>query len=156
MPKSHPPKSKIDQYIDKLAAGPKKLGILTEGDSWFALPFPSRPNVVDVLIDRFTGKAAWHRLESNGDEARIMGAGEQWETMIKTLSNPKARFDMLLLSAGGNDIVGRCMLPLLRQRESWMGWRDCINEKRVQHRLDEIEGAYHELLALRDDYHPAT
>jgi hypothetical protein len=102
------------------------------------------------------GRAAWLRLEDNGHEARIMQAGAQWEKMLKVLTKPKARFDMILFSAGGNDIVGRCLLPLLRQRESWMSWRDCINEQRFQWRLDQIEGAYHELLALRNDYHPAA
>lgn len=156
MPKTPVRKSKIDEYIDKLAADPGKVGILTEGDSWFAFPLPSRPNVVEVLIDRFSGKAAWLRLEDSGDEARIMQAGAQWEKMFKVLTKPKARFDIIMFSAGGNDIVGRCLLPLLRSRESWMTWRDCINEQRLQHRLDQIEGAYHELLALRNDYHPAA
>lgn len=156
MPKDPAPKSKFDEYLAKLAADPSKVGILTEGDSWFAFPLPSRPNVVEVLIKKFTGKAAWLRLEGNGDEARIMQAGAQWEKTFKLLTKPKARFDIIMFSAGGNDIVGRCLLPLLRQRENWMTWRDCINEQRFQHRLDQIEGAYHELLALRNDYHPAA
>ncbi len=83
-----------------------------------------------------------------------MMAGEQWEKLFKTLTRPKMRCDMMLLSAGGTDIVGRCLLTLLRQREDWMTWRDCINEQRFQHRLNQIEGAYNELIALRDDYHP--
>ncbi len=147
-------KSKFKIYIDKLEASSKRVGILTEGDSWFAFPLPSRPNIVDVLINRFSSHAAWLRHESNGDESRIMMAGEQWEKLFKTLTRPKMRCDIILLSAGGNDIVGRCLLTLLRQRESWMTWRDCINEQRFQHRLNQIEGAYQELIALRDDYHP--
>lgn len=142
MPKDPAPKSKFDEYLAKLAADPSKVGILTEGDSWFAIPLPSRPNVVEVLIKKFTGKAAWLRLEGNGDEARIMQAGAQWEKTFKLLTKPKARFDIIMFSAGGNDIVGRCLLPLLRQQESWMTWRDCINEQRFQRRLDQIEGAY--------------
>ena len=156
MPRPPVSKTKMEEYIDRLAADPKKIGILTEGDSWIAFPLPSRPNVVEVLIDRFSGKAAWLRLEDSGDEARVMQAGPQWEKMFKVLTKSKVRFDLILFSAGGNDIVGRCLLPLLRQRESWMTWRDCINEQRFQRRLDQIEGAYHELLALRDDYHPAA
>jgi len=153
---SIPVTSKVDEYITKLAADPAKVGILSEGDSWFAFPLRSRPNVVEVLIQRFSGKAAWLRLESSGDEARIMQAGAQWERMFKMLNKSKARFDLILFSAGGNDIVGRCLLPLLRQHEGWMTWRDCINEQRLQRRLDQVEGAYHDLLALRDDYHPAA
>jgi hypothetical protein len=156
MPKTPVPKSKFDEYIDKLAADPSKVGILSEGDSWFAFPLPSRPNVVEVLIKRFSGRAAWMRLESSGDEARIMQAGEQWEKIFKVLTKPRARFDIILFSAGGNDIVGRCLLPLLRQRENWMSWRDCINEQRLQNRLNQVEGAYHEMLALRNDYQPAA
>lgn len=153
MPRTPNPKPKIDEYIAKLATDPSKVGILTEGDSWFALPFPGRPNVVEVLISKFSGRAAWLRLEQSGDEVRVMQSGEEWEKLLKTLTKPKARFDLILFSGGGNDIVGRCMLPLLRQRESWMSWRDCINEERLQNRLNQIEAAYHELVALRDDYH---
>jgi len=151
-----PNKSRFQEYLDKLAADPSKVGILSEGDSWFALPLPGRPNIVEVLIKRFSGRAAWYRLETSGDEGRIMMAGAQWEKLFKVLTKPRARFDIIMFSAGGNDIVGRCLLPLVRQRENWMTWRDCINEQRLQSRLDQIEGAYHELLALRDDYHPAA
>jgi hypothetical protein len=55
MHKGTVPKSKIEEYIERLSADPKKVGILSEGDSWFAFPLPSRPNIVDVLIERFTG-----------------------------------------------------------------------------------------------------
>jgi len=43
-------KTPFEAYIDKLNASPGRIGILTEGDSWFALPFPKRPNIVDVRI----------------------------------------------------------------------------------------------------------
>jgi len=147
-------KTPFQAYIDKLDAAPGRVGILTEGDSWFALPFPKRPNVVDVLIRQLGSKAAWLRLEKSGDEARIMMAAEQWEMLQKELTRTKARFDAILFSAGGNDIVGRAMLPLLKQREPWMAWQDCIHGERLQQRLAQIEGAYRELIALRDDYHP--
>ena len=156
MPKDTAPKSKFDAYMEKLAADPSRIGILTEGDSWFAFPLPSRPNIVDVLISRFGSRAAWLRLEGNGDEVRIMQSGTQWERIFSMLTRPRARFDLILFSGGGNDIVGRCLLPLLRQREAWMTWRDCVHEERFQRRMDQIEGAYHELMALRDDFHPAA
>ena len=105
MPKASAPKSKIDQYIDRLAADPSKVGILTEGDSWFAFPLPSRPNVVDVLINKFSGRAAWMRLEDSGEEARIMQAGEQWEQMFEVLTTPRARFDMILFIGGSASAV---------------------------------------------------
>ncbi len=149
-------KSKYKTYLDKLDANSACVGIVTEGDSWFAFPLPSRPNVVDVLIKRFGRHAAWLRHESNGDEARLMMAGKQWEKLFKTLTRSKMRCDLIMLSMGGNDIVGRPLLPLIRQRESGMMWRDCINEQRFQQRLNQIEGAYHELIALRDDYHPGA
>jgi hypothetical protein len=56
-------KTPFEAYIDKLNAAPGRVGILTEGDSWFALPLPGRPNVVDVLIRQLGSKAAWLRLE---------------------------------------------------------------------------------------------
>src|SRR5688572_31872838 len=96
-------KSRFQEYLDKLAADRSKVGILSEGDSWFAFPLPTRPNVVDVLIKKFSGRAAWYRLETNGDESRVMLAGKQWENIFKVLSHPRARFDIILFSGGGND-----------------------------------------------------
>ena len=59
-------KSKFKTYLDKLDANSKRVGIVTEGDSWFAFPLPSRPNVVEVLIKRFGNRAAWLRSEVMG------------------------------------------------------------------------------------------
>jgi hypothetical protein len=154
MPRMQLPESKLDAYRRKLSERPDRIGILSEGDSWFAFPLPSRPNLIDVLIGRYSTKAAWLRLEGNGDEARSMLSGDQWERMFSILSDPKVRIDLLLFSAGGNDLVGRCLLPLLEQREPSMTWQDCIAEDRFQRRLDQIESAYRELLSLRDDYQP--
>jgi hypothetical protein len=154
MPRGPSTKTPLETYIEKLEAVPSRVGILTEGDSWFALPLPGRPSVVDVLIKQLGSKAAWRRLEKSGDESRIMLAGEQWEKLQKEFTQPRARFDAILFSGGGNDIVGRSLLPLLKAREPWMSWQDCIQEERLKQRLAQIEGAYRELIALRDDYHP--
>ena len=154
MPKPNHTPNALEAYLKKLSSSPSRRGIVTEGDSWFAFPLASRPNVISKLVKRLGNKAAWLRLEANGDEARSMLSGEQWEKLYRVFTSTNFRCDMILLSAGGNDIVGRCLLPLLKQKEPWMTWRDCIQEFRVENRLNQIEGAYHELLALRDEFQP--
>jgi lysophospholipase L1-like esterase len=82
----------------KLKSGPR---ILTEGDSWFHLPFPDR-NIIDQMI-KLMPDAAWYRMEWSGDTAANMFSWNSCVKLRKILK--KHRFDYVLLSAGGNDLL---------------------------------------------------
>ena len=69
MPKELTGGTPLSRFKQKIQRLPGALRIMTEGDSWFAFPLPSRPNIPDNLITTFAEKAAWLRLEGNGDEA---------------------------------------------------------------------------------------
>lgn len=145
-------RSKLEEYLDRLSSG--DIGLCTGGDSWFDFPAPNRKNIVEHLIRRWAGKAVFYRMEKCGQEARQEFSGKNWEKWQRVLSHPKARFHAVLISMGGNDAVGPCLLPLLREKKPGMQWADCIDGARLQSRLDQIEGAFNELADLRDDYQP--
>ncbi len=146
------PLSRFKQKIKRL---PGALRILTEGDSWFAFPLPSRPNIPDNLITTFGEKAAWLRLEGNGDEAVEMLKGEQRNRLRALLADNSLGIEALLFSGGGNDIVGDDLLPLLKDFVPGADWRSCIDQERFLRRMDQIEAAYEELVDLRDDHRPS-
>ncbi len=145
------PGTPIQRYRKKLKSG--AVGFLTEGDSWFAFPKWLRTNIIELLYEYNNPHAGWYRLQSNGDEARKMLAGKQREKLIKVLSDERNHFDGILFSGGGNDIVGRGILPLLNHWKDGMHWRECINMNNFDNRLSEIEGAYRELVDIRNTHH---
>ncbi len=145
------PLSRFKKKIERL---PEALRILTEGDSWFAFPLPSRPNIPDNLIRTFAEKAAWLRLEGNGDEAVEILKGEQRNRLRRLLADDALGFEALLFSGGGNDIVGEDLLPLLKDFVPGADWRSCIDQERLLLRMGQIEAAYEELVDLRDDHRP--
>jgi hypothetical protein len=79
---------------------PKRLVMLTEGDSWFS--YPLNANIADYI--EMMSDFSLLRLEHNGDEARdILGAGSEQLKRIKYyLKNYPV--DAVLMSAGGNDL----------------------------------------------------
>jgi hypothetical protein len=138
-----------------IARYPKRLNVVSEGDSWLGYPsrslLASESNLVDV-ISRFR-RMNFLRLEANGDEAVEMLAGRQRKKLCSVL----ARFpvDLLLFSGGGNDIVGRWDIePLLKPKRPGMSALDCIHEKRLSRKLQQLRLAYEELIDCRDLYRP--
>ena len=84
--------------------------ILAEGDSWFAYPpkyivFGAANNVVDCLKKDYREAFLIDDIASNGDEAVAMLSGDSKMELLRRISEDK--FDILLFSGGGNDIVGR-------------------------------------------------
>ena len=154
MPKELTGGTPLSRFKRKIQRLPGALRILTEGDSWFAFPLPSRPNIPDNLITTFADKAAWLRLEGNGDEAVEILKGEQRNRLRRLLVDDGLGFEALLFSGGGNDIVGEDLLPLLKDFVPGADWRSCIDQERFLRRMDQIEAAYEELVDLRDDHRP--
>jgi len=126
--------------------------VVSEGDSWF-----SRSNVVGRL-DRAPGggQRAWAllRLEKSGDEILTILSGSQ-RARLRSLFSAQ-RVDALLLSAGGNDLVGPDLLPLLRPWRGGMTARDAVSFSRFERRLRQITDCWRELLDLLTDARQAT
>lgn len=84
--------------------------ILIEGDSWVSYPFPDAVNIATVLDGYSTHDYLLLNLASPGDNASSIfkSHGRQMK-LLKRLLNIEQwgdAFDMILLSAAGNDIVG--------------------------------------------------
>ena len=132
------------------------IRILAEGDSWFAYPrqflLAGRPaNIIDHL-------AAEENLlilntAASGDEILEMIAGEQKFSLLKRLYHME--FDMVLLSGGGNDLVGRYDFGfLLHPFKDGMDWPDCIHRQHLDIKLRQVELAFRELIERILDIHP--
>lgn len=137
-------------FVESLRTHPKRLVIMTEGDSWFS--YPINRNIVDYLemMSDFTIL----RLEHSGDEAReiLKKGGEQMKRMRDYLR--RYPFALLMFSGGGNDIVDENLDTLLIDKKPGTGWQDCIDQTALNTRLDEIEAGYRRLLEMRDEVRP--
>ncbi|MFT5490063.1 MAG: lysophospholipase L1-like esterase [Limisphaerales bacterium] len=150
------PGTPLTRFREKARRNPNATAILAEGDSWFALPRLIRTNVVDLLSLHNKSHAAWLNLASNGDEARHMMEGKQYENFRRIMADEKNPMDAILFSGGGNDIVGKSLLPMLNEFEKGMTWRDAINKRAFSNRIKEIENAYLSLIDLRDSFRPGV
>lgn len=154
MPPPPGPGTPITRYRDGKKARPSAVGMLLEGDSWFAFPMWLRTNIANELINTFQTHIVPLDLSKSGDEARQMLCGEQFAKMYRLLADEQLRFDCILFSGGGNDMVSTNFPVLLRDYQQGMTWEDCLNLSRFSRRLQEIENAYRDLADLRDDYQP--
>jgi hypothetical protein len=129
---------------------PKRLVMLTEGDSWFS--YPLNANIADYI--EMMSDFSILRLEHNGDEVRdILAAGsEQLKKLKFYLKNYPV--DALLLSAGGNDLVSGELSRLLARKVNGATWQSTVNLAKLTTVLDEIVAAYTRLLDARDTLRP--
>lgn len=141
---------------ERVAAGPLK--IIAEGDSWFDYPYPGFGGGV---IDRLQAKLGVPilNLAKAGDEVRYMLGVQQREAITKRLidgSPTGDRWDVMLFSGGGNDIVGEPMALWIDEYKNSLPANALINQPRFDAALAIVKAGYEDLIKIRDDYSPNT
>ena len=136
------------EFKQLISNKPDAITILAEGDSWFSYPrrfflFGKASNVVDCLAKK--KKYIIYSTSSNGDEALSMMSGEQKNSMMKRIKANK--YDFLLFSGGGNDMVGRFDFDyFVENKLPGMSALDCINWTRFNRKLQQISSVFEELI----------
>lgn len=90
-------KSRDKKYKDMLQRFPDSPRIVSEGDSWFQYPHPKVLDIIDYIAQKYPVKS----LDAGGDE--LQGYYRQAEYLQAVVEE---NADYLLLSGGGNDILG--------------------------------------------------
>lgn len=129
---------------------PKRLVVISEGDSWFS--YPLNANIADYI--EMMSDFSMLRLEHNGDNAReILRAGsEQLKKLKYYLKNYP--IEALLMSAGGNDLVAKELKRILNARAAGATWQSAVKLATLTTVLDDIVAAYQRLLDARDALRP--
>jgi hypothetical protein len=114
--------------------------ILSEGDSWFSTPLYY--NLVDWLEVR-APNAVFMRMENSGDLAVDMFSGGNLRSIGSRLK--AFEFDVLLLSAGGNDFVDRFLRDAFKNSAP-MSAEEALERVVATGRYDEVLRAYQRML----------
>ncbi len=123
--------------------------VISEGDSWFS--FPAHHNVIDHL-DTMAGRSiSLLRLERSGDELLSILHGKQTTKLAKRLRDFPVQ--ALLLSGGGNDILGAGFGELLKDVPTGSG-EQFLDKPLARCRIQQLKYAYLELARIRDRNRP--
>lgn len=144
------------RYRDQLKTNPGSIGIIAEGDSWFAFPHVLRTNLFLEIESWTDTTAATWSLARNGDTVAEMMYGQQYEKLRRLFSDATLPMDAFLFSGGGNDLVAENLPNFLNVYQDGMPWMDCINMPFLDRRFQEVMDAYSRLADLRDAYRRHT
>jgi hypothetical protein len=129
---------------------PKRLVMISEGDSWFS--YPLNANIADYI--EMMSDFSMLRLEHNGDEARdILGAGSGQLKKLKYYLKSYP-VEAVLMSAGGNDLVAGELKRILNARAAGATWQSAVKLATLTTVLDDIVASYQRLLDARDALRP--
>ena len=94
----------LPAYTTHQWQNPKGYNILLEGDSWADIPvFTS--NLGWSLALALKDKINLCNISHSGDLMDELIQGPQWRRLKKAIGNRNYKFDLLIISAGGNDIL---------------------------------------------------
>lgn len=128
--------------------------LFAEGDSWFNYPLGHAVvSQLQGLIHTPIANFAWP-----GAETRQLLALHERKEIEKRLHDgpePGTKWDVLLFSGGGDDIVGDQMVLFLDRYETTKP-PDAVLNRRFEEVLNLVMGAYEDLVALRKALSPTT
>jgi hypothetical protein len=129
---------------------PRRLVLVSEGDSWFS--YPLNANITDYI--EMMSDFSMLRLEHNGDNAReiLAAGGGQLRKLKYYIKNYPV--EAVLISAGGNDLVARELKRILGARAAGATWQSAVKLATLTTVLDDIVAAYERLLDARDSLRP--
>jgi len=138
------------------AAGKQNLRILAEGDSWFEYPLPvTHGDGVVYQLQKLLGYQIANMAHHGLEVEQMMGLSIRQEIIMR-LSDQRIRFDALLFSGGGNDIVGDQFCIWLKDSPPVPAPAQMLDMNAVNSALAILEAEYRELVDIRNQCSPQT
>lgn len=148
---------RVESFVRRQRRKPNAVRILAEGDSWFThggmMWFGK--SLIDKLNDYRTVNIV--SLAQPGAELRHVAAADNRQWLLAT--NPQwlngQTYDVVMISGGGNDIVGDELQHYLRDRaDDGSGGVDLIDRTALQTTLDRMADNFRALRATVDQLLP--
>lgn len=138
------------QYFNEYEQHGDKPKVLFEGDSWFSIPDTANiPVQLDSLLD-----ISILCLADPGDTLEDLSQGRQYKELESLIKSNRygQTWDAIVLSAGGNDIIGPEIRNFLVARGPPSDDpRDYIDQTKLEPALDLIKRRFTALKRLRDN-----
>jgi hypothetical protein len=151
--------AEIDQRIQthqaRIAATPMTiagvavtpLNLLGAGDSWFDYPIPGYSDVLAVLNEHATVL----KLAHYGDATTDLLGVQKRARLVQALGDPRnGKFDAILFSGGGNDLVGNQFRLWLNDAPAGLDIQDAVDQSAFNDILGVVKTAYLDLIAARN------
>jgi len=149
------PPATADRYLAGRERA-KQLRILAEGDSWFEYPLPwPRGDGVVFQLQKLLGYPILNMAHHGAEVRQILALSERQE-IITRLSDPNVRYDAMLFSGGGNDLVGDQFCIWLKDIQPEAPPAEMLDDDAVNAALSIVETGYRELMTIRDKHSPTT
>lgn len=143
-------KRRRKKFKRRLARADDRKILLSEGDSWFQYP-----KFLKDTIDWLTEDFNIYSLGAAGDTLmNMLRKNEYWEH-LQELDEDEIEVHAMLLSAGGNDIVGANLRNMLIDYVPGAQAADLLHEETVSRKFQQLENDYEsifERLELTDKY----
>jgi hypothetical protein len=153
---TEPPSPGIALRAIAPSLGKQNLRILAEGDSWFEYPLPvTHGEGVVYQLQKLLGYGIANMAHHGLEVEQMMGLSIRQE-IISRLNDPQVKFDALLFSGGGNDIVGDQFCIWLKDAPPVVPPAQMLDVSAVNAVLAILEAEYRELVDIRDQYSPQT
>ena len=148
----------IFEFVDEWQTGHYSKKILVEGDSWVSHPFPGVSNLSSQIEQFDSNDHLVLNIASPGDEANSIfkANGDQMKRLKRLLKTEQwgEDFDLIFLSAAGNDIVGPEIVEkgYVRNKRDFTGLfgKELLTTHFYSMLTDVVKG-YSRFLKLRND-----
>lgn len=124
--------------------------VLAEGDSWFTLgAVPSSNLLFHIQVTKPTALVS---IAKPGDTIIRMGDPERMQQLRRLLVIPRFayKWDAILLSGGGNDLIDSAPDLLKRIDAATGDPADYVDAAALQQLIANVQGAYASIVAVRD------
>lgn len=133
----------------------RSLNLLADGDSWFDY----LGDDVIAQLPKLDNRANFHpplNLSVAGDRtSNSLGVSRQKRIIEALSNNENGKFDAILFSGGGDDIVGeQFCLWLNNANDVGHDYNKALKEDALNNMLSLIENAYKDLIKLRNSHAP--
>jgi hypothetical protein len=153
---TQPPSAGLALRSIALESDKPNLRILAEGDSWFEYPLPvTHGDGVIYQLEKLLGYEIANMAHHGLEVEQMLGLSIR-QDIIARLTDPRVRFDALLFSGGGNDIVGDQFCIWLKDFPPVPPPDQMLDTTAVNSALAILEAEYRELLDIRNQFSPQT
>lgn len=131
--------------------------ILAEGDSWFDYPAIGIADVIGHLrsmrTNGFRARSITNLAHWGHESVQMMGYKQRGD-LLKALKDPDEDYQVILFSAGGNDIVGEPFMLWIKDRTAGMAPEDGVDMEHLSDAIDVVRIAVEEFIDLCNVHRP--